>query len=35
MSTGAWAQVIHVIVEVIRDWKSWAVICDLDDDLHD
>jgi hypothetical protein len=33
MRNGAWGQVIGVIVEVLRVWKSWAVSCEIDDAL--
>jgi hypothetical protein len=33
MSTGEWGQVIGVIVEVLRVWKSWAVACEIEEDL--
>ncbi len=33
MGNGAWGQVIGVIVEVLRVWKSWAVGCEIEDDL--
>jgi hypothetical protein len=33
LRSGKWAQMIEVMVEVIRIWKSWAVFCDIDDEL--
>jgi hypothetical protein len=33
MCDGAWGRVIGVIVEVLRVWKSWAVACEIEDDL--
>jgi hypothetical protein len=30
---GSWALVIGSAVEVMRVWKSWAISCEVDDDL--
>ncbi len=33
MREGDWVHVLGTMVEVLRVWKSWAVACEIDDDL--
>jgi hypothetical protein len=33
MRDGSWATVIGSMVEVMKTWKSWAISCNIDDDL--